>query len=77
VSKERKYLLGIFTLALALRALTLARIDPVALDSAIYFEIAGLIEAGKWPEALAYPFPPLYPALIAALGGARKPPGSR
>jgi 4-amino-4-deoxy-L-arabinose transferase-like glycosyltransferase len=74
VSKERKYLLGIFTLALALRALTLARIDPVALDSAIYFEIAGLIQAGKWPEALAYPFPPLYPALIAALGGAGMTP---
>jgi hypothetical protein len=67
VSKERKYLLGIFTLALALRALTLARIDPVALDSAIYFEIAGLIEAGKWPEALAYPFPPLYPAGVLVM----------
>jgi 4-amino-4-deoxy-L-arabinose transferase-like glycosyltransferase len=66
---ERKYLLGIFSLALALRVITLARIDPVAFDSALYFEIAGFIETGKWAVALAYPFPPLYSALIAALAG--------
>jgi len=65
--KNTRRLLWILSLALVLRAITLARIDPVALDSAIYFEIARFIEAGKWKEALSYPFPPLYPGLIAAL----------
>ncbi|MGH7832254.1 MAG: ArnT family glycosyltransferase [Candidatus Binatia bacterium] len=70
MSAERKYLFGILSLALALRAITLARIDPVAFDSALYFEIAGLIQTSRWAEAMAYPFPPLYPALIAALASA-------
>jgi hypothetical protein len=65
--KNTTGLLWILSLALVLRVVTLARIDPVALDSAIYFEIARLIEAGKWKETLSYPFPPFYPGLIAAL----------
>jgi hypothetical protein len=65
--ENSRRVLWIFALAVVLRAVTLARIDPVALDSAIYFEIARFIEAGKWKEALSYPFPPLYPGLIAAL----------
>lgn len=67
--KNTTGLLWILALALVLRAVTLARIDPVTLDSAVYFEIARLIDAGKWTNALTYDYPPLYPALIAALTG--------
>jgi 4-amino-4-deoxy-L-arabinose transferase-like glycosyltransferase len=42
------------------------RFDPVAFDSAGYFELAELIRAGRWSDALASDFPPLYPILIAA-----------
>ena len=59
----------IFLLAVALRALAWLRIDPVAFDSAVYFEMADLIGAGRWPEALAYPYPPMYPLLVAAVQG--------
>ena len=56
----------ILLLALALRGLATWRFDPVAFDSAVYFEMADLIRAGRWSEALAYDFPPLYPVLLAA-----------
>ena len=59
----------ILLLAVALRALAWVRIDPVAFDSAVYFEMADLIRAGRWLEALAYQYPPLYPLLVAALQG--------
>src|SRR5574341_468021 len=59
----------ILLLAVALRALAWVRIDPVAFDSALYLEMADLIRAGRWLEALAYPYPPLYPLLVAALQG--------
>jgi len=59
----------ILLLAVGLRALAWVRIDPVAFDSALYFEMADLIRAGRWLEALAYPYPPLYPLLVAALQG--------
>ena len=65
--KNTRRLLWILSLALVLRAITLARIDPVALDSALYFEIARFIETGRWTHALSYAFPPLYPALIAGI----------
>lgn len=65
--ENSRRVLWIIALAVILRAVTLARIDPVAFDSAIYFEIARLIDAGKWTNALTYDYPPLYPALIAAL----------
>lgn len=64
-----RQLYWILSLALVLRAATFARIDPVALDSAVYFEIARFIQEGKWRDALSYDYPPLYPALIAALSG--------
>jgi len=67
--KNTTRLLWILSLALLLRAVTLARIDPVTFDSAVYFEIARLIEAGKWQGVLTYDYPPLYPALITALTG--------
>jgi 4-amino-4-deoxy-L-arabinose transferase-like glycosyltransferase len=59
----------ILLLAVGLRALAWVRIDPVAFDSAVYFEMADLIRAGRWLEAPAYPYPPLYPLLVAALQG--------
>lgn len=60
-------ILWILLLALGLRAFAWLYIDPVAFDSAGYFEIADLIRAGEWSRALAHPYPPLYPILIAAV----------
>ncbi len=57
----------LFLLALALPGLAWLRIDPVTFDSAVYFEMAQAIRAGRWSEALASPYPPLYPLLIAGL----------
>ncbi len=57
----------ILLLALALRGMAMWRFDPVAFDSAVYFEMADFIRAGRWSEALAYPYPPLFPTLIAAV----------
>ncbi|MBF8279904.1 MAG: hypothetical protein HW385_1336, partial [candidate division NC10 bacterium] len=37
----------ILLLAVALRALAWVRIDPVAFDSALYFEMADLIRTGR------------------------------
>jgi hypothetical protein len=59
-------ILWILLLALALRGLAMWHFDPVTFDSAVYFEMADLIRAGRWSEALGNDFPPLYPALIAA-----------
>ncbi|MBI4574154.1 MAG: glycosyltransferase family 39 protein [candidate division NC10 bacterium] len=39
----------------------------MAVDSAVYFEMADFIRAGRWSDALAYPYPPLFPMLIAAV----------
>ncbi len=61
------YCWWIVLVALAVRAPVLLGTDPVAFDSGIYFEIAHFIRAGNWPAALAYDFPPLYPALIAGM----------
>ena len=58
-------MLWICLIALGMRALAWARTDPVAFDSAVYFEMAAYLRAGQWPAALAYPYPPLYAALIA------------
>ena len=55
----------ILLLALALRAIACRGIDPVTFDSAVYFEMASLMQAGRWSDALAYPYPPLYPLLVA------------
>lgn len=57
----------ILLLALALRGLAMLRFDPVAFDSAAYFEMADLIRTGRWSEALAPAYPPLYPMLVAVL----------
>jgi len=56
----------ILLVALALRVVASLRTDPVAFDSAVYFEMADLIRTGRWSEALSYPYPPLFPALIAS-----------
>jgi hypothetical protein len=53
--------------ALVLRGIAWFYFDPVTFDSAIYFEMAALIQGGRWAEALAYDYPPLYPLLIAGL----------
>jgi len=53
--------------AVVLRGIAWFCFDPVTFDSAIYFEIASLIRGGRWAEALAYDYPPLYPLLIAGL----------
>lgn len=58
---------GIVCLALALRALAWLYGDPVTFDSALYFEMAEHIRAGRWAALLGYDYPPLYPLLIAAL----------
>ena len=60
-------LAGIVCLALALRALAWLYGDPVTFDSALYFEMADHIRAGRWAALLGYEYPPLYPLLIAAL----------
>jgi 4-amino-4-deoxy-L-arabinose transferase-like glycosyltransferase len=57
----------ILLVAFLLRILTLLRNDPVAFDSALYFEMAAFMRAGNWPASLAYPYPPLFPLLIAGL----------
>jgi len=52
--------------------------DPVTFDSAVYFEMAALFQGGRWSEALAYDYPPLYALLIAVLQpvlGLPMPPG--
>jgi 4-amino-4-deoxy-L-arabinose transferase-like glycosyltransferase len=54
-------------LAVVLRAVAWFYFDPVTFDSALYFEMAALIREGRWAEALAYDYPPLYPLLIAGL----------
>jgi hypothetical protein len=43
------------------------RFDPITFDSAVYFEMADLIRAGRWSEALAYSYPPLFPMVVAVL----------
>jgi 4-amino-4-deoxy-L-arabinose transferase-like glycosyltransferase len=60
-------ILWLLLLALALRGILWLRIDPVTFDSAVYFEMADLVRGGRWSEALAYPYPPLYPVLIAGI----------
>ena len=52
-------------LALTLRVIAFWRFDPVAFDSAIYFEMADLIRAGHWSTVLTYDYPPLYPLFVA------------
>ena len=54
-------------LALALRVVAFWRFDPVAFDSAMYFEMADLIRAGHWSTVLTYDYPPLYPFLVVAV----------
>ncbi|HEU0006874.1 MAG TPA: glycosyltransferase family 39 protein, partial [Terriglobia bacterium] len=54
-------------LALALRVIAFWRFDPVAFDSAIYFEMADHVRAGHWSTVLTYDYPPLYPFLVAAV----------
>ena len=54
-------------LAFLLRFLTLLRNDPVAFDSAVYFEMAEFMRAGHWSASLAHPYPPFFPLLIAGL----------
>jgi hypothetical protein len=54
-------------LALALRVVAFWRFDPVAFDSAIYFEMADLIRAGHWSTVLTYDYPPLYPFFVATV----------
>jgi 4-amino-4-deoxy-L-arabinose transferase-like glycosyltransferase len=54
-------------LGIVLRLIVLSWTDPVAFDSAIYFEMARFIRAGAWEKALAYDYPPLFPFLIASL----------
>lgn len=70
-AESRQRVLGpvcwILLLALAVRGIAWFRFDPVTFDSAVYFEMVDLIRAGRWSDALAYPYPPLYPLLIAAV----------
>lgn len=54
-------------LALAIRMVAFWRFDPVAFDSAIYFEMADLIRAGHWSTVLTYDYPPLYPFFVVAV----------
>ncbi len=54
-------------LAAALRVVAFWQFDPVAFDSAIYFEMADHIRAGHWSTVLTYDYPPLYPFLVAAV----------
>lgn len=71
--EERGILMGtsglawVIVSALVLRGLAWFHYDPVSFDSAIYFELAALIQSGRWAEALAHDYPPLYPLLIAGL----------
>jgi hypothetical protein len=50
-----------------LRTVACSFYDPVTFDSALYFEMAALFQGGRWSEALAYDYPPLYALLIAGL----------
>lgn len=52
---------------LVLRAVARLYYDPVTFDSALYFEMATLFHGGRWSEALAYDYPPLYALLIAVV----------
>ena len=63
--RSRRWMLGILLIALGLRGIAWIRFDPVAFDSAVYFEMADLLRAGQWSQALGYAYPPLYPILIA------------
>ena len=64
---DRWPVLTIVLLALMVRAIGIIRTDPVAFDSAVYFEMAQFVRAGAWNNVFAYPYPPLFPLLIAGL----------
>ena len=72
-AKGGRPVMWILVLAAAVRAVVSSRTDPVAFDSAIYFAMAQLLRAGSWDQVLAYPFPPLFPLLVASLEGVGMP----
>src|SRR5215510_14270525 len=65
--EDRWLVLAIVVLAIIVRAIGISRTDPVAFDSAVYFEMAQFVRAGAWDSVFAYPYPPLFPVLIAGL----------
>lgn len=72
-AKGRRPAMWILVLGAAVRAIVSSRTDPVAFDSAIYFAMAQLLRAGSWDQVLAYPFPPLFPLLVASAEGVGAP----
>jgi hypothetical protein len=66
-SREHWLVFWILALAVVVRAIAASRTDPVAFDSALYFEMSEFIRTGAWDNVLSYPYPPLFPLLIAGL----------
>jgi 4-amino-4-deoxy-L-arabinose transferase-like glycosyltransferase len=67
IRRKHWQIFGVLILAVGLRIVVSSRTDPVAFDSAVYFEMAQLIREDAWKTVLSYPYPPLFPLLIAGL----------
>ncbi len=63
-------LIAILLIALAVRAFAWSRTVVMFNDGPVFLAMAEAIGEGRWPEVLAHPYHPLYPALIALVGGA-------
>ena len=63
-------LMAILLIALAVRAFAWSRTVVMFNDGPVFLAMAEAIGEGRWPEVLAHPYHPLYPALIALVGGA-------
>ena len=59
--------LALAAVAIAVRAFTWSRSEAIMNDGPAFLRIAWNLGNGRWSEALAHPYHPLYPLLIAAV----------
>jgi len=65
VGRDRRELLVLFAAALALRGVSALQTVVMFDDGPRFLEVAQRIAEGRWLDAIAHPYHPLYPALIA------------
>jgi hypothetical protein len=63
-------LTAILLFALAVRAFAWSRTVVMFNDGPVFLAMAEAVGEGRWSEVLAHPYHPLYPTLIALVGGA-------
>jgi len=63
-STDRRAVVALFVLAVAIRALTAFRIEVIFADGPSFIELASQIGTGNWEAVLGHPYHPLYPALL-------------